>query len=249
MLCMAILDAFHASVSPSREFICLHSAAQFVGGLFIALIWLPEHLARTQTARQLPKVFTAAAGLLGVISLIAPEIVPTMMSNGNFAFVPQMLNLSGGLLFFAGVTYFAHRFCRKQDTTDLLFTAYCLMFAVSGVTFRLSGLWGAGWWLSHLLRLGAYVIAFGYVSASATAEYLRLNHAEDVVARLPAIVASSNDAIIGKALDGTIVSWNSGAERIYGYSAEEAQGRPDSVLVPPDRPDEETEILEKIKKG
>jgi PAS domain S-box-containing protein len=249
MLTMAIIDAFHASAAPGREFIWLRATAQFIGGLLITLIWLPERLARKRTAQQLPKAFAAAAGLFGVISLVFPGILPTIISNGRFISVSEMLNLAGGVLFFTGVIYFAHRFCRKQDTTCLLFTAYCLMFAVSGVTYRLSGLWGAGWWLSHLVRLGAYVIAFGYVSASATAEYVRLTHAEEVVARLPAIVASSNDAIIGKALDGTIVSWNSGAERIYGYSAEEAKGRPGSVLVPPNRPDEETEILGKIKKG
>jgi len=249
MLSMAILDAFHASLAPSREFICLHSTAQFIGGVFVALIWLPERLARTRIAKQLPKALVAAAGLFGVISLVFPEILPTMMSNGRFTFVPQMLNIMGGILFFAGLAYFAHRFSRDQDTTHLLFTAYCLMFAVSGVTFGLSGLWGAGWWLSHLIRLGAYVVAFSYVSINTAAEYLRLTQTEEAVMRLAAIVESSDDAIIGKVLDGTIVSWNLGAKNIYGYSAEEAQGQSGSFLVPPDRLDEEVKILGKIKKG
>ena len=55
---------------------------------------------------------------------------------------------------------------------------------------------------------------------------------------LAAIVVSSEDAIIGKTLDGTIVSWNGGAEAIYGYTAAEVVGRSLSLLVPPDRPDE-----------
>jgi len=178
MLSMAILDAFHASVAPSREFICLHSTAQFIGGFIIALTWLPERFAQTRNAKQLPKAFAAVAGLFGVISLVFPEILPTMMSNGRFTFVPQMLNLTGGVLFFAGLAYFAYRFSRDQDTTHLLFAAYCLMFAVSGVTFGCSGLWGAGWWMSHLIRLGAYVIAFSYVSINTAAEYLRLTQEE-----------------------------------------------------------------------
>lgn len=66
---------------------------------------------------------------------------------------------------------------------------------------------------------------------------------------LAAIVESSSDAIIGKTLEGTITSWNKGAERIYGYSADEALGRPISILVPQDRPDEIPGILERIKNG
>jgi PAS domain S-box-containing protein len=66
---------------------------------------------------------------------------------------------------------------------------------------------------------------------------------------LAAIVDSSDDAIIGKTLDGTIISWNKGAERIYGYSAEEVIGRPISILIPPDRPDELPSILARLARG
>jgi PAS domain S-box-containing protein len=65
---------------------------------------------------------------------------------------------------------------------------------------------------------------------------------------LAAIVESSDDAIISQALDGTIVSWNQGAERLYGYSAEEIVGKPLSLLVPSDHPDELPAILERIKR-
>src|SRR6202050_5701324 len=56
--------------------------------------------------------------------------------------------------------------------------------------------------------------------------------------QLASIVDYSDDAIIGKSLEGTIVNWNKGAERLYGYSAEEAIGQPISILLPPARPDE-----------
>jgi PAS domain S-box-containing protein len=68
-------------------------------------------------------------------------------------------------------------------------------------------------------------------------------------ALLASIVEHSNDAIISKTLDGIILNWNSAAERIYGYSAEEVIGRPISILVPPGRFDEISQILEKIKQG
>jgi len=65
---------------------------------------------------------------------------------------------------------------------------------------------------------------------------------------LTAIVKSSNDAVIGKNLRGIILSWNPGAEKIYGYQAREAFGRPISFLLPPGRANEIPAILKKIKR-
>jgi PAS domain S-box-containing protein len=66
---------------------------------------------------------------------------------------------------------------------------------------------------------------------------------------LAAIVASSADAIVGKNLDGVITSWNEGAEKVFGYRANEALGHSISMLLPPDRADEERRILESIGRG
>jgi PAS domain S-box-containing protein len=66
---------------------------------------------------------------------------------------------------------------------------------------------------------------------------------------LAAIVRDSDDAIMGKTLDGIITSWNGGAERIYGYTAEDAIGRSVAMLVPPDREDELPEILRRLTEG
>jgi PAS domain S-box-containing protein len=68
-------------------------------------------------------------------------------------------------------------------------------------------------------------------------------------AHLAAIVESSDDPIISKDLNGIILSWNKAAERLYGYTAEEVIGRPISLLVPPDRPDEIPALLERLKHG
>ena len=73
--------------------------------------------------------------------------------------------------------------------------------------------------------------------------------AEMAMIRLAAIVESSDDAIIGKDLNGIITSWNRGAEKTYGYTSEEAIGKDISMLAPPDRPDEIPEILQKIARG
>jgi PAS domain-containing protein len=66
---------------------------------------------------------------------------------------------------------------------------------------------------------------------------------------LASIVETSNDAIISKDLEGTITSWNRGAERIFGYTAEEAIGKPVTILSPEDRLSEAPEILDRIRRG
>ncbi len=67
--------------------------------------------------------------------------------------------------------------------------------------------------------------------------------------KIAALVESSDDAIVGKDLNGVITSWNRGAERIFGYSAEQVIGKPVSILIPPDRRHEEASILARIRRG
>ena len=73
--------------------------------------------------------------------------------------------------------------------------------------------------------------------------------AEEYAGRLAAIVEFSDDAIVSKDTKGIIQTWNRGAERLFGYEAEEIIGRPVSILIPPDRQDEEPEILNRIRRG
>ena len=72
---------------------------------------------------------------------------------------------------------------------------------------------------------------------------------EEIRLRLAAIVESSEDAIISKALDGTITSWNRGAEKLYGYAAAEIVGRPISVLIAPGHEDDFPVIMQRLAGG
>jgi PAS domain S-box-containing protein len=73
--------------------------------------------------------------------------------------------------------------------------------------------------------------------------------AEEAEQWLAAVVESSDDAIISKTLESVITSWNKGAERLFGYRAEEVIGKPITILFPADRYDEETQILDRIRHG
>ena len=76
-----------------------------------------------------------------------------------------------------------------------------------------------------------------------------LRESEQRVRWSAAIIESSDDAIVSKNLDGIITSWNSGAERVFGYTAEEAIGQPITIVIPRERLDEERTILTRIRRG
>jgi PAS domain S-box-containing protein len=76
-----------------------------------------------------------------------------------------------------------------------------------------------------------------------------LRESEQRLRWFASIVESSDDVIISKNLDGIIISWNKGAERIFGYTAEEAIGQPITIVIPEDRHDEERQILTRIRRG
>jgi PAS domain S-box-containing protein len=89
----------------------------------------------------------------------------------------------------------------------------------------------------------------GVLVSSTIRDVTERRKAEDQRFQLAAIVDSSDDAIIGKSLDGVILSWNRGAERLFGYAASEAVGKPITMLLPPGRVGEEPAIIARIQRG
>ena len=106
--------------------------------------------------------------------------------------------------------------------------------------------------MTMITDLVGCVIGIGLVGLAMFLFKSELSHrqrADNAVRRLAAIVESSEDAIVSKSMDGLIVSWNAGARRIYGYTAEEVIGRPIALLCPPERVDEVLYNLDRVKPG
>jgi len=99
------------------------------------------------------------------------------------------------------------------------------------------------------IRLSPVETKQGILVASAIRDVSVRRKTEEDLRRLAAIVAFSDDAIIGKTLEGIITSWNAGAERIYGYPADEIIGKSIALLVPADRSDEIPAIMERLRSG
>jgi signal transduction histidine kinase len=195
VLVTGIIDAFHASMTLGNESVCLRSTAQLIGGLCIAMIWLPERLTQTRLARVLPKMLAMAAGLFGTISLMFPEVLPAVLTNGRFTLTGKALNFTGGIFFLSGVVYCISNFDRSRYTIYALFATYCLLCSVAGLTFMFTKLWSPGWWLLHLARLGAYVVAFKYVAANSSAEYMFLVRSKATLGRAKLLAEESKEEL------------------------------------------------------
>ncbi len=92
----------------------------------------------------------------------------------------------------------------------------------------------------------AFVVAASLIIRRDVSERIRAEQRNSILA---AIVQSSDEAIIAKTLDGIVTQWNSGAEKLYGYTESEIVGRPISTIVPPDRLDEFAHILSRVSRG
>jgi diguanylate cyclase (GGDEF)-like protein/PAS domain S-box-containing protein len=100
-----------------------------------------------------------------------------------------------------------------------------------------------------LLMVQSFVSFIGITFLSLSVVVAQRERAEEVQRWLASIVESTSDAVVGKSLDGVILTWNQAAERVYGYTAAEAIDQPVSMLAPPDKQDEVRELLERGRRG
>jgi PAS domain S-box-containing protein len=103
--------------------------------------------------------------------------------------------------------------------------------------------------LANIKTEGAGLVLFGLVAGLIIALGEKTRRAEGTHFLLAAIVDSSDDAIVSKTLAGIITSWNKGAEKLFGYTAAEAVGQPITMVIPPERIAEESEILSRLSRG
>ncbi len=155
---MGVLDLFHASMPPGKVFIWLHCLATLFGGLTVALVLLPERLASFPMLQSLPCATGMCSTFIGTLSFFYPEYLPVMEKKETFSLVADSMNAIGGLGFLLAWFHFCVREPKEQHQHENNILAnFFLLFAVAALLFKFSTLWGAVWWLMHLVRLVAYL--------------------------------------------------------------------------------------------
>ena len=234
-------------------------------GFNFVLVGLAILLLDAETRRGLrpSQVLAAASGLTALVAATGYLYVTDELY-GVAAHIPMALNtavafaaIDAGILlarpgrgFMALVT---GEGAGPAATRRLLPAAFAVPAAVGWLRLmgQRAGLYGTELGVTLFVLVVAVVFAAAVLAFAAELERAEAERrrGEETRARLAAIVESSDDAIIAKALDGTITSWNPGAERLYGYTAAEAVGQPISILAPPERTDNAPDLLARVAAG
>jgi PAS domain S-box-containing protein len=197
---------------------------------------------------------------------IAAERADRLASLVTLSFEPMLAwRLDGSIEFWnAGAERlygFASDEAIGRSSHSLLQTKFPIEFAEVRSRLRIDGYWSGV--LRHVCKDGSEVFVDSRMQLFGDETVLEANR--DITERrqieatlreneerlrwLASIVDSSDDAIVSKNVDGVVTSWNRGAERVFGYTAEEAIGQPITIVIPKDRQDEERTILTRIRRG
>lgn len=174
--CMGVIDTFHAMSMPGEAFVFLHSAASLAGGVFFALIYLPENsfLNSVSEKRWISGIAYVLSISVGIRALVFPNDVPTIvtLNQDSFSLAAVFLNSMAGLLFIVTVPGFYYRYRRFGHPDFLVFMALGLSFGLPELIFSYSHTWNALWWAWHLLRFLAYVMTLVFLVNS----HVHLSH-------------------------------------------------------------------------
>lgn len=197
--------------------------------------------------------------LVFIVIIYFPLYLPSMIIVGSgltpFKIYSEYIII--GLFAIAFFLYWKRLKKTKNENNMLILAAIILcIFSEFSLTLYLS-VFDTYNVMGHVYKIIAFLLIYwGVFIVTILEPYHKLEveikereKAEEYIQMLANVVESSDDAIITKSLDGTIDSWNKGAEQMYGYSADEVLGKNISILAPPELKKEAFELIEKIKQG
>ncbi|MCI5139042.1 MAG: PAS domain S-box protein, partial [Candidatus Electrothrix sp. AR1] len=233
-------------MSPGNVFIWLHCLAILIGGLTVALVVFPEDLAVFSGLQCLPCVTGACSALLGAGSIFFPEFLPIMGEHEKFSFLANSMNTAGGIGFLLSCFHFCFQdFDGKIRNEKILLVNFSLLFATSALLFDFSTLWGATWWLMHVVRLLAYLVLLqfflkiysrniGYIRQSQSELKQRTLELEHAQRHLSDIIEYSPTAITLKDITGKFIIVNRKFSDLFACPQEKLIGKTAEDLFPAD---------------
>ncbi len=181
-LSMGLLDTLHGVTHPGIEFVFLHSLASLAGGFCFMLIWLPRSVSLNYYSARNWVVWVVAilTTLFGLGAMQFPELLPPMIHEGEFTTAAITINILAGVLFLLAIPRLVINFNHSGKTDFFLFFCLALLFGLAELTFQYSVLWDGGWWIWHLLRLLAYLVALWFVARG----YMQMTEAEQLAQKI-----------------------------------------------------------------
>jgi PAS domain S-box-containing protein len=255
LLSMGIIDIFHGIVMPGELFVWLHSSAVFFGGVLFATVWLKEYKVSIQTYKTIPIVIVLFSILFSFLSIIFPQLLPTMVNEDKtFSEFANILNIIGGLGFFIAAGKFILFYINKHSVEDLLFAGHTMLFGVAGLLFVSSVVWDAQWWLWHILRFSAYTIALYFLYKEFFHE-IRLREEQNILLQeqkdeFESIFQSSKDGIAIIDLKTNFLDFNEAYLKMSGFTKEELLKKSCLSLTSEEYKEKTAQMLERaIKDG
>ena len=236
---MGLLDGFHAGISPGNEFVWLHSLATFIGGVTFALVTLPECISSHPKIQYAPYAMAIFSVVVGVISIVTPDLIPAMIKDNQFTLVAQLLNFIGGAGFILAWLYFVRNSSISDRLEKQLMANHALLFGAAGILFHFSVIWDATWWLWHILRLIAYLVILTFfiriylahvTQIKENAEALKQKQKELELSQK--IIDHANEGIIVTDNLHNIIQVNAAYSNITGFSASELMHKKPTLFRP-----------------
>ena len=124
LISMGTLNIFHAAVSPGNLFVRLHSTAQFAGGLFFPLVWLPGQISDSPPVKCLPLTLIFGITALGILSILFGEFIPEMVVQEKFSPLARALNILGRIGFLIAASFFMVHYQASSARSGYLFAIH-----------------------------------------------------------------------------------------------------------------------------